>query len=371
VRERNSTSIPRSLVLLCAFAATGALSAQTPVAAQAQADQLLVQAADLARRGRLAEAEPLLAAAARLAPTDPRVLMEIAKVEARLHETTAAIEVFRRVEQLEPQAADAHLNLGLALADGGQLPAALDELDAAIALAPQNSEAFLNRGRVLADLGRLKEAAASFAAAAHLAPGHADIFYYWALLATQEGDEPEAAKLFARLVSLQPRNAQASFLLGQSLQRKARGSEAAAAFRRAVALDPENRQYLYALALALRGSRPEESKQLLQRFAQLEKSAQSADRFQAKISSLGYESYIAMQQGDWPTATSLLQEAILACGSCSLAGDLYKNMGLVACHRHDLVQARRELTRALELKPDDPAIVAGLQWVAQQEAARP
>jgi tetratricopeptide (TPR) repeat protein len=331
----------------------------------------MVQASELARQGRLAEAEPLLAAASRLAPADPRVLMELAKVEARLQETTAAIAVFRRVEQLEPQAADAHLNLALSLADDGQSAAALTELDAAIALAPQDSEAFFNRGRVLADLGRLQEAAASFATAARLAPGHADTFYYWALLATQEGDEPEAAKLFAKLVALQPHNAQAAFLLGQCLQRQSRGPQAVTAFRRAVALDPENRQYVYALALALRGRRPEESKQLLQRFAQLESSAQAADRFEAKVSSLGYQSYIAMQQEDWSKATALLQEAMQMCGSCSLAGDLHKNMGLIACHQHDLMRARRELTEALQLKPNDPAIVAGLQWVAQQQAAQP
>jgi tetratricopeptide (TPR) repeat protein len=353
------------------FAAAVALSAQAPSAAHDQADRLLVQASEMARQGRLAEAEPLLTAASRLAPTDPPILTELAKVEARLQETPAAIAVFRHVEQLEPQAADAHLNLALALADNSQFPAALGELDAALALAPQDSEALFNRGRVLADLGRLQEAAASYAAAAHLAPGHADTFYYWALLATQQGDEPEAARLFAKLVSLQPRNAQASFLLGECLQRQSRESESVAAFRRAAALDPENRQYLYALALALRRSRPEESKQLLQRFAQLEKSAQSQDRFQAKISSLGYQSYVAMQQEDWLKATALLQEAIQACGSCSLAGDLHKNMGLIACHQHDLMRARRELTQALQVKPNDPAIVAGLQWVAQQQAARP
>jgi tetratricopeptide (TPR) repeat protein len=345
------------------------LFAQTGPAHETRAEGLLVQATELALHNRLAEAEPLLESAAELAPRDPRVLTELGKVQARLGETAAAIAVFRRALAEEPESPEAHLNLALALADGNQAKEALQEVDTVIRLDPGNGAAFYNRGRLLADQQKNEDAAIAFARATRLSPKQAEAWYDWALIETGKGNEAEASRLLQKVVALQPRNGQALCLLGKSFQQQGRQAEAKAAWERALAIDPNDRESVYALALALRQTNPEESKRLLAHFADLQRQKEKNDQLGAQVSTLGNHAYVAMQAQDWPTATSLLGQAIAVCGQCNLLGDLHKNLGLVDCHVGDMAAAKRELDQALLLKPNDRDIVRALEWVSRQNGA--
>ena len=75
---------------------------------------------DLAAQGRFAEAEVPLKQAAELAPENYALLTLLGKVEGRIGKHADAIALFRRVVSGQPKAADAHVNLAIALADAGQ-----------------------------------------------------------------------------------------------------------------------------------------------------------------------------------------------------------------------------------------------------------
>jgi tetratricopeptide (TPR) repeat protein len=148
------------------------------------------------------------------------------------------------------------------------------------------------------------------------------------------------------VVVIQPHYGQAFYLLSKSLQQEGRNDEARAAWKHSLAIDPNDRESVYALALAVRQSDPQESKRLLAHFADLQHEKEREDRLNAQVSTLGNHAYMAMQAQNWTTANTLLDQAIEACGQCNLLGDLHKNLGLVDCHRGDLLAGKRELDQA-------------------------
>jgi len=64
--------------------------------------------------------------------------------------------------------AEAHVNLGIALADSTDLSGALSEFSEAVRLAPSNGTAHYNRGRVLGEMNRDTEAKTELERAASL-----------------------------------------------------------------------------------------------------------------------------------------------------------------------------------------------------------
>ena len=73
---------------------------------------------------------------------------------------------------IEPDRAEAHSNLGLALANsGGRLPEAIAEYQAALRINPDLAEAHINLGNALSQLpGRLPDAIAQYEAALRIRP---------------------------------------------------------------------------------------------------------------------------------------------------------------------------------------------------------
>ena len=94
-------------------------------------DQLMQEGQGLAAQGRFAEAEVPLKQAAELAPENYALLTLLGKVEGRVGKHADAIALFRRVVSGQPKAADAHVNLAIALADAGDLEEALKETSTA------------------------------------------------------------------------------------------------------------------------------------------------------------------------------------------------------------------------------------------------
>lgn len=327
---------------------------------------LLAQGADLATSGRLAEAEIPLVQAATQSPDNAGVLSELAKVEGRLGRKARALELFKQVVSLQGSSADAHLNLGLALADNGQTEEAVLEVSKSLGLDHSNAKSFLIRGQFLSDLKRTKEAAADFSMATRLSPDSADAWLYWATMEFQQEDFAKASGLLEHVVALQPKNTEALILLGRSFLGESRPVAACDAFRRVLAIDPDNSEVIYSLSQALRHSNPSESQRLVKRFQSLHEEKVRNDQMLETIRGLGNRSIVATEHQDWKAAADLLQHAITLCGQCPLLGDLHKDLGLNACHSGDLNTGDRELREALRLKPTDMDIVTALHWIEQQ-----
>ena len=315
----------------------------------------------LARQSRKTEAAAELDKAVALAPQDADTLSTVGKAKMEMGMTSEGIALLQKVVELAPNLAAAHLDLALTLADGYNLPAALEQAGEAVRLAPQSGVAHFYRGRILYDLGRSADAQPEFEAACQLAPQMPEPRYFLALIERQQGKPQLAASLFQETVQLQPGNVMAWYMLGQSLEQESETAKAVAAWRKAVEIDPKFSQALFSLAHTLRSTDQAESEQFMARYLAVQKERRILDR----ADSLANSGIEAESAHDWPEAIRQLKEAITACGDCAAKADLHRKLGIIDCQAGDLINGEKELLAANALKPDDPVTKAALELVAR------
>ncbi len=97
--------------------------------------------------------------------------------ELEATEIEEAIRAYNEALRLDPDHADARVNLGRLLHEHGEVSAAARHYRRALELRPDDPTAAYDLGVALQDLGRLEEAARSYLAAIRLAPDHADAYF--------------------------------------------------------------------------------------------------------------------------------------------------------------------------------------------------
>lgn len=97
--------------------------------------------------------------------------------ELEATELDEAIRAYGEAVRLDPEHADAHVNLGRLLHERGAVASAAGHYRKAAALRPTDATAAYDLGVALQDLGRLEEAAETYGAAIELAPSHADTYF--------------------------------------------------------------------------------------------------------------------------------------------------------------------------------------------------
>ena len=110
----------------------------------------------------------------------------------------AAVAARREAIRLQPDDADAHSNLGLALAAQGKLDEAIAEYREAIRLQPDSAEAHYNLGIALAHQGKLDEAVAEYRTAIRLKPDYAEAHCNLGHLLRGQGDYAGALAMLRR-----------------------------------------------------------------------------------------------------------------------------------------------------------------------------
>jgi tetratricopeptide (TPR) repeat protein len=113
----------------------------------------------------------------RLEPTDP----------------AAAEAAYREALALDPDAANAYLNLGALLCEAGRCEDALLLYDAAIARCPDEALLHFNRAIALEDMGQDEAAVASYEAAIRLMPDFADAHFNAARVCQEKLARPQQA----------------------------------------------------------------------------------------------------------------------------------------------------------------------------------
>jgi tetratricopeptide (TPR) repeat protein len=101
---------------------------------------------------------------------------------------------YRRSLQLDPDFADAYLNLGALLCEAKRCREAVALYDEAIRRCPKQALLHFNRAIALEDLGRLSDALASYNTCLRLDPGLADAHFNAARLHEQRGDGKQAVR---------------------------------------------------------------------------------------------------------------------------------------------------------------------------------
>jgi tetratricopeptide (TPR) repeat protein len=110
---------------------------------------------------------------------------------------------YRKVLVLDPDHADAYLNLGALLCEGRRCDEAVTLYDEALRRHPDEALLHFHRAIALEDQGRLDEALGSYHASLRLAPDLADAHYNAARLHEQLGDAKKAVRHFSAYRRLQ------------------------------------------------------------------------------------------------------------------------------------------------------------------------
>jgi tetratricopeptide (TPR) repeat protein len=171
-----------------------------------------------------------------------------------------AMASYRNAIGLDPKNAGVHNNVGLALMDHhGQLDEAITCFKKAIELDPKGAPAHNNLGIALFRQGKLDEAAAEYRKAIELdpkcAPAHSGLGH----ALRNQGKLDEAVAEYRKASELDPKDAPAHHNLGAVLGDQGKLEEAVAEFHKALELDPKcapTHQCL-SVALAMQGKHDE------------------------------------------------------------------------------------------------------------------
>lgn len=148
----------------------------------------------------------------------------------RDHNCGKAIPLFRQALAINPNHEDSHYYLANCLAELGQIPRAVTELDALIHINPQNHRAFQRKGELLAaaaDSKRgLSAARETLAEALKLNPEETGTLVLLGEVALAQGDYASADRNLARVLQANPRAANAWYFRGYIAWKKGNTPEA-------------------------------------------------------------------------------------------------------------------------------------------------
>ena len=235
--------------------------------------QLLVQATELVRAGKHAEAEAIYRQLLAAAPPSPQLLVNLSVVcglsqrqDERLHYLDQALQIdpafspawfnramalvaasrydealpcFERSLHLEPGQPMALAGCGLCLGLLGQIDAAIASYRQAVGLGlSEPDQSFFYLGRELFRGQRFQEAIQILRAGLELHGDHADTLLILALCLVLSGCSLEAAEVFLYLLSIDPQNDEALHCYGQFLMGFDQDAEAEEMLQRSIDANP-------------------------------------------------------------------------------------------------------------------------------------
>ena len=134
-----------------------------------------------------------------------------------------AIAQYQKALEINPNDAEAHYNLGIALLQKGQVDEAMVQFQKALEINPNYAEAHNNLGLVLFQKGQVDEAIAQYQKALEINPDYAAAHYNLGNALLQKGQLDEAIAQFQKALEINPDYAEAHINLGCSLSKGATG----------------------------------------------------------------------------------------------------------------------------------------------------
>jgi tetratricopeptide (TPR) repeat protein len=149
-----------------------------------------------------------------------------------------AIAHYEQALRIEPDFAEAHYNLGDALARLGKVPDAIGHFEQALRLKLDYAEAYNSLGNLLATEGRTAEAIEQFQKALAVKPDYAKARYNLADILTAHGRWDEAMEQYQQELKQMPDSTYVHYQLGLLLQGQGKFAPAIAQFQKILELDP-------------------------------------------------------------------------------------------------------------------------------------
>jgi len=234
-----------------------------------------------------------------------------------------------------------HLNLGLELFKQGQLDAALEQFQTAVALHPNGDHEQANLGTALMEKGLYSEAIQHLEAALAINPQYLAAHNSVALAYSQLGDENQAVAHFRKALEIDPNALGVMMNLGSALEHQGKLDEAVENYRLAANQFPTEVEPLRRLARVLA------KKEQFSLAAEAGRQAvQLAPGRTDLLLALGN---IYMAQTNYASAGDCYQQALKI--EPASAG-LHYNLGIVQGLLGRTNEERQELLETLRLKPD-------------------
>ncbi len=309
----------------------------------------LDDALELARQGRLAEAEAAcerLRASARHCRGALALLAELRLGSGR---PQAAIADLQEIARLAPRDAANLRRLGGALLSVGNAAAAVDVLTRAADAEPANARGHNNLGQALLRLNRLQEAAVCFARALELDRVYSIARFNLALTLEALDQTSEALREYATLLERQP-NHRAGWARRAALQwRMGRPADALASLDTALELRPDDASSLALRAAALLA---------LERAPEALAAADLALMHdESSIEALQYRAAALSQLHRTEDALHCLERAVELAPE---SAEVWSNRAVIHQRLGDSRSARRSYSQALRLDPASLPARAGL-----------
>ena len=149
-----------------------------------------------------------------------------------------AIAQFSKALEIQPDDAEIHYNLGVALFVKGDLEEAIAQYQTALAIAPDNAVFHNNLGTALYAKGAVDEAIAQFQESSKLQPGYADAHYNLGNALLRLGKLDEAIAQYRRTLEINPGHEEAHYNLGVALFLKGNLAEAIAQYQKVLEINP-------------------------------------------------------------------------------------------------------------------------------------
>lgn len=321
------------------------------------------------------------------APDNPQALLAHAELAHNAGDNELATVLLERLLSQHPEHSQALLLQARIRHAGGQSEAALASLKKALSQQPDNDTMRLTYARMLVDAQQLAEARRQFRILNQRLPENSDVIYALGLLALEAEDSEDAEPYFMDLVRMGERSDEARFALGQIAQVRQRTQEAIDWFQSV----PPGPRYMDAQLLAAQliarehgvdsaleylGQLPlEEPDERIRRSMLMAELLSETERHEQA------QELLNAALNDYPDEPQLLYaRAMLAekLGRLDLLEQDLKRMleldpdsvqalnalGYTLADRTDRhTEALDYIERALELRPDDPAILDSMGWV--------
>jgi tetratricopeptide (TPR) repeat protein len=205
----------------------------------ARSGEVLEQAVQLFRAGRLAEAERLAREILDHTPRNFDALHLLGTVARAQGKFDLAIRSLRRALAISPQEPILLCELAAAQAAQGELAAAVHSYLNALEMTPDSPEILLSLGKHLWQMGHAAEALRCYHTALAFRPDYAKAHNALGVAQLEAGMYPEATASFLRALSSEPTYFAAHNNLGRALELAGYSEEALLAYRRALAISPD------------------------------------------------------------------------------------------------------------------------------------
>jgi tetratricopeptide (TPR) repeat protein len=172
-------------------------------------------------------------------PNNPRALNNLGIALAQNGQVDEGIADLQKALAIRPGYAEAHCNLAFALLQKQEIDAAITQSREALKIRPDYAEAHNNLGNALFQKGQIADAIAHYKMAIALQPDYAEAHGNLGNALLQIGRSVEAIAQYQTALALQPDDAETHSNLGNALLQNGQTAPAIAHFEKALALQPD------------------------------------------------------------------------------------------------------------------------------------